>query len=335
MRSSSVTVVVPCRNGGAHVAAALESVFRQTRPPCAVHVIDDGSADDSVHEIERAFAHAGDVRCTLTARGRRGLSETRNELCAAASTDLIAFLDQDDLYAPTRLERLAAAAPDRGPYCGFSGLDFLVERHGDTLDAWRMDYGLRLAQAGCLPTAGFALLRSDVAVSGSNLVISRDLFDIVGGFDPDIPCCADWDFVVRALRVVEPTLVPARLLTYRQHGANLSIGFRDGPAASELDRVMDSYLQWALEPSPNRRAPTPGNWPRYFRLFACANATAAGWRLADRMPPHALKAGPTEAPGERAAIRALLEAPTSIESVSGADLDDLLLRCARAWNPPA
>ena len=335
MSSPRVTVVMPCRNAARYVAAALESVFSQTMPPCAVHVIDDGSTDDSVGEIERAFARAGDVRCTLTSRAHRGLTRTRNELCEAVETDMIAFLDADDLYAPTRLERLLADAPARGFYCAFSGVDFLLEEANEAVDPWLADYELRVAQASCLPTAGFAVLRSHLAVNGSNLMVSRDLYDAVGGFDSQIVHCAEWDFMIRTLYVVEPRFVPECLVTYRRHAGNMSSVFREGPAADELERVVDNYLEWALGPTPNLRAPTPGNWPRFFRLFACADETVAGWRLADRLPREALVAGAGDSAGETAAIRRLLGAATFAADVGDGLLDDLLVRCAEAWSRPA
>ena len=254
MTTPSVAVVIPSYNHGRYIEETLGSVFRQTLRPQHVHVIDDGSTDDSVAVIERTFATAPAIRCSLTARENRGISTTRNELCAAATADFVALLDSDDVYAPDRLERSSPARPRRGPYFAFSGVTFLKEPGDDSLDGPEDSYNLRLGQGMFLPTAGFAFLRSNVAITASNFVISRGLFDAVGGFDPRIKVCQDWDFAIGALRFVEPTFVPEPLLTYRIHSRNTSRNAHEF-AAWERDLVVEKLCEWIAQATPNAHAP--------------------------------------------------------------------------------
>ena len=332
MRAPSVAVVIPSYNHSRYLAATLGSVFQQTLPPQEVHIIDDGSTDDSVQVIERAFADAGPVRCFLTARENRGISATRNELCAATTTDFVAFLDSDDLYAPNRLERMLAAAPRRAPYFAFSGVDFLGDPNDELLNDWQEMYHLRLGQATAFRTAGFALLRYNIAITASNFVISRGLFDAVGGFDERIKICQDWDFAVQSLRFVEPTFMPEPLMTYRVHSHNTS---RQGlKAAWEIELAIEKLCEWILQPTANPRAPTPRNWPRYFRIFAHLNTTTpTGRALAARLPREALAAASESAATARetAAIRALVAAARSPESFQDLSRNELRLRCREAW----
>jgi glycosyltransferase involved in cell wall biosynthesis len=332
MTTPSIAVVIPSYNHGRYLEETLGSVFRQTLRPQEVHVIDDGSTDDSVQVIERAFAAARPIRCALTVRENRGISATRNELGAAATTEFVAFLDSDDLYAPNRLERMLAGAPQGGPYFAFSGVDFLHEREHDTLDEWRESYHQLLGQGMSFPTAGFALLRSNIAMTASNFVMSRGLLDAVGGFDDRIKISQDWDFAVQALRFVEPTFIPEPLLTYRVHSRNTS---RDAHlnATGELDLVIDKLRQWIVHPTPNTRAPTPANWPRYFRLFACLNRLRPGRTLAARLLPETLAESAetvTNARGTKA-IRDLISAARSPESIEGFSRNQLMMRCHQTW----
>ncbi len=172
MMDPSVTVLIPSYNHGRYIEQTLGSVFRQTLRPRELHVIDDGSIDDSVRVIERVFAGAPPIRCSLRARENRGISPTRNELCAAATTDFVAFLDSDDLYAPTRLERMLARAPRSDLYFAFSGVKFLCELEDGSLANWHDSYRQRLGQGMSFPSAGFALLRSNLAISTSNFLMS-------------------------------------------------------------------------------------------------------------------------------------------------------------------
>jgi glycosyltransferase involved in cell wall biosynthesis len=331
--AASVAVVMPSHNHGAFITAALESVFRQTRPPEEVHVIDDGSTDDSVAAIERAFANAGPVRCFLTVRENRGMAATCNELCARVATDFVAFLDADDLYAPTRLERLLAPAPPGGPYFAFSGVEFLIEQNVDeTLADWQEEYRLRLGQGMSFPTAGFALLRSNIAITNGNFVMSRGLFDIVGGFDDRLRICLDWDFVLRSLRFVEPTFIPEPLLTYRRHGRNISRDLEQ--AARDRELLVETLCGWLLGPTVNPLAPTPNNWPHYFRVFASLNTNGAGRSLMARLPQSAFAAPTTEVATakETIAMRALMAAARAPEGTRALSLNDLLHRCHLAWS---
>lgn len=333
MTTGTVAVAIPTWNRGHFLAATLASVFRQTRPPDEVHIVDDGSTDDSVAVIERAFADAGPTRCFLTTREHRGISATRNELCAAVTTDFIAFLDSDDLYAPTRLEHLLESAPHDGHYFSFSGVDFHGEPDAvERVCEWRDEYRLRLAQGMSFPTAGFAFLRSNVAVTASNFIISRGLFDAVGGFDEQLRICEDWDFALRSLRFVEPAFVPEPLLTYRLHARNASRDARDKAAA--IDVAAETLRAWIGESAENPRAPTPRNWPHYFRIFAGFNTNVAGQALAGRLSRDVLDTAaalPATAE-ESAAIRALVasaRAPQPLEELSTCDL---MRACSRTWN---
>ena len=342
MTLASVAVVIPCRDRGHCIAKSLASVFAQTRPPREVHVIDDGSKDDSVQVIERAFANAGAIRCFLTVRDHRGVVTTRNELCRAVTTDYVAFLDSDDIYAPQRLEAILDRAPREGHFLGFSGIDFHSARSEEdgeqSLAAWHEEYRRRLAQGMSLPTAGFSLLHSHIAITQSNYVISRGLFDAVGGFDSRMHISDDWDFAVQSLPFVEPTFVPEPLMTYRLHTGNISARCPEPKKAQDISRVLDKAAGWMVGPTPNPLAPTPHNWPQLFRIFAVLNQSAAGVSLASRLPREVLlsvgeAARSRSAPAREAeAIRELIASARLENAADGHSTLELMQRCHRQWS---
>ena len=98
-----LAVVIPVYNHGRYIAAGLESVLSQTRPPDRVIVIDDGSKDDSL-AVCQAFQSRG---VEVIGRENRGAHATINELIGMASQDceLISILNSDDQYAPQRFEK--------------------------------------------------------------------------------------------------------------------------------------------------------------------------------------------------------------------------------------
>jgi cellulose synthase/poly-beta-1,6-N-acetylglucosamine synthase-like glycosyltransferase len=94
----SVSVVMPTYNGRSHLQPALDSIRQQTMQPVEVIVVDDGSSDGSADIAEQWGAKV--IRLAHS-----GVCEARNTGILAAKGDWIAFIDQDDLWQPTKLER--------------------------------------------------------------------------------------------------------------------------------------------------------------------------------------------------------------------------------------
>jgi glycosyltransferase involved in cell wall biosynthesis len=113
-----VSIVIPCYNKRAYVAAAIESALAQTAR-CEVIVVDDGSTDGSLDEVRR-FAS----RIVLETGPNRGGSAARNRGLALATGDYVQFLDADDLLPPdkvaTQLAALANAPPHAMAFCPWS-----------------------------------------------------------------------------------------------------------------------------------------------------------------------------------------------------------------------
>ncbi len=111
MSSESVVgVVIPTLDGERYLAEAIESVLRQTHQALDIVVADDGSTD-ATRDVARRFVP--DVRCIPLPR--RGLGATRNSGTGAARGDYVAFLDQDDVWPPQKLELQLAPFGQRAP----------------------------------------------------------------------------------------------------------------------------------------------------------------------------------------------------------------------------
>lgn len=332
MSHPRVAVLIPSFNHARFLPATLASVLAQTLRPAEVLVLDDGSGDGSAAVAERMLGGATGIKWSVVSRPNRGISATRNELFARSQAEFVAFLDSDDLYAPDRLARMLEGAPVRRPWLAFSGVQLRHEGPGAAAEecaAWREMYRLRLGQAAILPTVGFALLRSNLALSASNLVLNRELFERVGGFDESIRICQDWDFLVQALPYAEPCFVPHRLLEYRVHGNNTS---RDAAltATHELETVWRKAASWLGQSTPSRSAPGPANWPRYYRWFARLHAPRGQTALP--IGPPAFHLDHTErARREEFALQALVQEASLGRDYAGDDEQELMLRCARRW----
>src|SRR5690348_1282544 len=96
---TAVSAVIPVYNGAQYLTEAIRSVLAQTHPVTDCLVIDDGSTD-ATPEVAAGFG--SEVRYVRLPRG--GQSRARNRGTWLARGDLIAFLDHDDAWLPSKLE---------------------------------------------------------------------------------------------------------------------------------------------------------------------------------------------------------------------------------------
>jgi teichuronic acid biosynthesis glycosyltransferase TuaG len=99
----TVSVVMPAYNAEATIASAMASVRDQTDAGWELIVVDDGSTDRTA-EIAAAAA-AADKRIRLIRQRNQGVAAARNAAIEAATGRYLAFLDADDLWLPSKLER--------------------------------------------------------------------------------------------------------------------------------------------------------------------------------------------------------------------------------------
>lgn len=196
----SVAVVMPVRNGMPFLEEALASVRAQNR--CLeVTVVDDGSTDGTAEYLRGLNGFCTHL-CQL--RGR-GPAAARNAGIRASTSELVAFLDADDLWLPGALDALLAAL-DENPECGFAqGLtrNFLVDSKGERQYVTEPYRYLNL---------GACLYR-------------RSVFDTVGLLAEDLSLCEDLDLLMRCWeKDVRKAEVSATILLYRRHLGNMTRG---------------------------------------------------------------------------------------------------------------
>src|SRR5690606_5635129 len=100
-RDKLVTVLMPAFNPGKYLPEAIESILSQTYSDFEFLIINDGSTDDTL-EVIKSYK---DSRIRLISRENKGLINTLNEGIDAASGQLIARMDADDICLSTRLEK--------------------------------------------------------------------------------------------------------------------------------------------------------------------------------------------------------------------------------------
>src|SRR4030095_13895210 len=176
-----VSVVIPTRDRPHLLALTLQTALCQECVQTEILVVDDGEEAGTV-ELVRPPGNNRVRR--LRNSGPRGVSGARNTGIAAARGQWVAFLDDDDLWAPRKLAAQRAMAETSGAAWVYAG-DATVD------EELRVIGGAPPPQ----PTTVVTELRRHNAVpaGSSNVVVRRDVLDTVGRFDPQLRTSEDWD----------------------------------------------------------------------------------------------------------------------------------------------
>jgi glycosyltransferase involved in cell wall biosynthesis len=211
-----ISVVIPLYNHERYIEQTLDSVFRQTRPVYEVVVVNDGSRDGSAAVVERLCARQ--PRLVFWSQPNRGAHAAINAGIHRTTGDVVAILNSDDLYHPTRFAEMMAVLEERPDIDAlFTGLDFIDDDGRAIPNAW---YGQATDFHRRSGDLALTLINGNIVMTTSNLLVRRNVFDEVGHFSP-LRYAHDLDFFLRLL-VRGKTLhrLDTPLMSYRMHATN-------------------------------------------------------------------------------------------------------------------
>ncbi len=229
----AVSVVIPLYNGAKHIAETLRSVARQTRPADDVIVVDDGSSDDGL-----ALVAASEIGVRIILQEHLGVAVARNRGLAAATTRWVAFLDQDDLWHPERLERLLTwlaqhpdcrlvatteiAFSDVAETADLNAADPLVAAWASIRvshdDAYAQLLGMAdVAGSDQVDTFGVPEMLAGPVTVTTSFLADAELLRAAGGFAPHALAMDDYWLLVNASRLATIHRVDQPTVFYRVH----------------------------------------------------------------------------------------------------------------------
>lgn len=208
-----VSVIIPAYNPGPYLALAIDSVVGQTFSDWEIIVVDDGSPEDLSYVTE----HYPSV--TLIQQNNQGQSAARNTGIRRAAGEYVAFLDQDDLWLPRKVERQVALM-DSHPRMGFCHTQF------DIIDAG----GAKICD-GFGRHQTYADMLTGSGVCGATTVMVRRSVLSVNPFNTAFEPAEDYDLWLRLTRDHQSGFVSSCEALYRQHGANQTRYYRETHAA--------------------------------------------------------------------------------------------------------
>lgn len=200
-----VSVVIPAYNAMTYLPETVESVLKQTFTDFEVLIVNDGSSDNIVQWVTQiANSH---VR--LISQENQGLPGARNTGIAQAEGEYVAFLDADDLWEPTKLEKQVRCFEER-PAVG------LVYTWTALIDASGKSIG-RVFASYLEGNVWEQIVVDDMISNGSSAMVRRRCFETVGVFDPNLTSAEDRDMWTRLAACYPFAVVKEPLTLYRQH----------------------------------------------------------------------------------------------------------------------
>ena len=205
---AKVSVVIPCFNREDTIEEAVASVLEQSFGDLEVIAVDDGSQDrtwDLLQTID-------DPRLRLAKNPKKGVSSARNYgVSLSKGARWIAFQDSDDVWLPQKLEQQMAQLEGSAYVASFCGMLVKADARPETrVQARYPDPSISPLSGDILPS----LVRSSY-LSTQMLVIRRDVFDQVGGFDEELQALVDWELMLRVAQAGPVGFVDQDLVVQR------------------------------------------------------------------------------------------------------------------------
>lgn len=213
----TVDVVIPVYNGAPYIEDAVQSVANQTYPLANIWVVNDGSTDNT-EEILKDLA-ARDSRIKIVSKKNGGLSSARNAGILKSTSQLVAFLDADDVWHPTKIEKQVEVF--RNTSVNSLGLVFCGYELMDTNGRPVTHLGVPKLHQIRGDVRKILMAGNFISSSGSGVLIRRECFDAVGMFDEGLASCEDWDMWIRISRRYCVDFSLETLVKIRRHNSNM------------------------------------------------------------------------------------------------------------------
>ena len=221
--TAPVSVIIPAYNAAAFIEDALKSVVQQSAPVSEIVVIDDGSSDDT--------ASIAELYATVVRGPHSGVSAARNVGIRMVTQPWVAFLDADDLWSPSKIEKQLQAGVNNTTgvvetdHCRFSTQDgnmphtLVKSRAYQSISSEAIGPSMVLLDEETLASA---YVQYGNLLQPSTLLVRRDLLLSVGCFDESFRYSEHHDLLLRLLKHARFAVVEELLVRMRVHDNNVS-----------------------------------------------------------------------------------------------------------------
>lgn len=221
-----VSVIVPTFGRASFISKCIDSVLNQTYQNIELIVVDDnGEGTPNQLETAKKLAPYSSVRYIIHKNNQNG-SAARNTGIRASNGQYLCFLDDDDVFMPTKIEKQLEAISGYG-FCLCS-----IEKKSE-----EKAYSVINDIKGNL-LKDVLLYKYDFC-SGSSLMVARNIAVAVGGFDISLKRFQDYNFLAKISAIIKGISIPEVLVTIRLHTENSDYKI----TCKQYEKLTLSYLK--------------------------------------------------------------------------------------------
>lgn len=229
MGNTTVSVILPLYNGKEFIGETLESIAQQSFTDLELIIVDDGSTDDSNRIIRRISSESANPvlkNLRLLSKENGGVASARNFGVQAAKGRYLAFIDQDDLWLPQKLEQqITALKSSNAVWCYSSYLRFYADGREKTRKRGASDRLKTLS----------SLVFGKLFIPPSTVLIEKRVCEEEGGFASEFIPSDEWDLFLTLAEKYAPVYCPEVLVRFRSHSAST--------AKKQKRRIFDAQLR--------------------------------------------------------------------------------------------
>lgn len=178
------SIIIPLYNKAPYVEKALNSVIEQTFRDFELIVVDDGSSDDSFR-VAQVFLEKSGLEYQLIHQNNAGVSTARNNGVSASHGDYLCFLDADDWWASTFLERMDCLIKEY-PDAGLYGTNYYYVKDG------RQRVSVTTAETGYIDYCKVYAVKMQMPIWTGAACMPRSTFIEMRGFEPGLKLGEDF-----------------------------------------------------------------------------------------------------------------------------------------------
>lgn len=226
------SVIIPLFNKAPYVAKAIGSVLGQTLSDFELIVVDDGSTDGSL-QVATEVLQGSSVNYQIIHQENAGVSTARNNGVARSRGEYLCFLDADDWWETTFLERMNSLIRDY-PEASLYATNYYYVKNG------KARIGVTKVETGYLDYCRVYVENVGMPVWTGAVSIPRPVFEEMGGFKPVLKLGEDFDLWIRIALKYKFSFLNEPLSHYNQDA---------DPAWRETKRLTppENHMLWNLD----------------------------------------------------------------------------------------
>lgn len=209
---AKVSIIIPAYNAALFIEETVQTVLTQTYSNIELIIVNDGSTDNTLKLLKHI--EELDVRVKIITKKNSGVCDSRNKGLEIASGSFITFLDADDLWEPTFLEKTIILFDSNKNINAVYSKAQLINEKSEKLNSF--------IEATTIKNTGDILEWKNGYIASMGCTIYRkSTVDSVGMFDKNLSTAADQDFHLRIAKITPIVALNEILFYYRIHENNM------------------------------------------------------------------------------------------------------------------